>query len=277
MSQDKQVSRHPLIAFVGAGNMAFSLVKGLLSGGTNSEQLRVADPFPQALIRYVDTGVAVFEDNNDAIANADVVVLAVKPQVAADVVKALNLTDGQLLVSIAAGISMTSLAAWTSSQQPIVRCMPNTPALLGAGMSGLFANEHCTELQKSYASDVLDAAGLTLWLTRESDLDAVTAVSGSGPAYFFRLMEAMIDAGQSLGLDRKMATQLTLQTAYGAAMMARETDEDPATLRINVTSPGGTTAAALDVMTDEGFGDTVERALGAAHARSITLAKEFGA
>lgn len=277
MSQDTIASQQPLIAFVGAGNMAFSLVRGLLSSGTESTTLRVADPFPEALAKYQDSSVAVFGDNNEAIKGADVVVLAVKPQVAATVVKALKLSNEQLLVSIAAGISITSLTAWTHAQQAIVRCMPNTPALLGAGMSGLFANTHCTDLQKQHAARVLEAAGQTLWLERETDLDAVTAVSGSGPAYFFRLMEAMIEAGESLGLDRTTATRLTLQTAYGAAVMAQETDDEPGTLRANVTSPGGTTAAALKVMTDEGFGETVERALAAAHARSITLAEEFGA
>lgn len=276
MSQDAESSQ-PTIAFVGAGNMAFSLVQGLLAGTTLPASLSVADPFPEALAKYTATGVSTFEQNDAAILGADVVVLAVKPQVAAAVVRDLNLTCNQLLVSIAAGISLTSLAAWTTSSQPIVRCMPNTPALLGAGMSALFANQKCSELHRAFAANILKAAGKTLWVESESELDAVTAVSGSGPAYFFHLMETMIEAGEALGLTREVATKLTLQTASGAALMACQTADDPGTLRQNVTSPGGTTAAALDVMIAADLRGTVHRALNAAHSRSISLAQEFGA
>ncbi|NKC00391.1 MAG: pyrroline-5-carboxylate reductase [Pseudomonadales bacterium] len=267
----------PTIAFIGGGNMAFSLVQGMLAGTTAAASLRVADPFPEALTKYVETGVPTFAKNDAAIIDADVIVLAVKPQVASPVVSDLHLKSNQLLVSIAAGISLTSLTAWTSSSQPIVRCMPNTPALLGAGMSALFANAACTELHRSFATDILNAAGKTLWVASETELDAVTAVSGSGPAYFFHLMETMIEAGEALGLSRETATELTLQTASGAALMASQTSDDPGTLRQNVTSPGGTTAAALDVMTAEDLRGTVHRALDAAHSRSISLAQEFGA
>ena len=165
---------------------------------------------------------------------------------------------------------------WTSTEQPIVRCMPNTPALLGAGMSALYANHCCTERQRDIATQILDAAGNTLWVQEEGALDAVTAVSGSGPAYFFLLMEAMIDAGVGLGLDRDTAAKLTLQTAYGAALMARDADESPGVLRQNVTSPGGTTAAALEVMTEAGLPATINAALVAADKRAAELAVEFG-
>ena len=154
--------------------------------------------------------------------------------------------------------------------------MPNTPALLGVGMTALFANSGCNETHRANAAYILDAAGKTLWVKNEDALDAVTAVSGSGPAYFFRLMEAMIDAGASLGLSREQAKELTLQTAYGAALMASQTDDDPATLRENVTSPGGTTEAALNVMAESGIGDIVQAALTAANDRSKSLAEEFG-
>ena len=272
MSQNAQ----PVIAFIGAGNMAYSLVKGLLAGGHEASQIRVADPFEAALEKYADTGVATFQDNNSAVEGADTAVLAVKPQVAGDVTRALDISSNQLLVSIAAGIALDSLSSWTSEGQPIVRCMPNTPALLGAGMTALFANASCSDTHRQTAAYVLNAAGKTLWVEQEHDLDAVTAVSGSGPAYFFRLMEAMIEAGVGLGLSHAQAKELTLQTAYGAALMASQTDDDPATLRENVTSPGGTTEAALNVMADSGIGDIVNAALKAANDRPKSLAEEFG-
>ena len=272
MSKNSQ----PVIAFVGAGNMAYSLVRGLLADGHPAANIRVADPYETALEKYAATEVATFLDNNVAIADADAIVLAVKPQVAGAVTEALSLKPEQLLISIAAGIALKSLSSWTTASQPLIRCMPNTPALLGAGMTALFANSFCTSDQRDTASYVLNAAGQTLWVDQEPALDAVTAVSGSGPAYFFRLMEAMIDAGTALGLSRSQANALTLQTAYGAALMAMQTDDDPATLRENVTSPGGTTAAALEVMAEAGIGDIVEQALKAANDRSISLAEEFG-
>ena len=265
------------LAFIGAGNMATSLIHGLLREGTKPAQLHVADPITEQRGKMDALGVHTHADNNAAIVGADVIVLAVKPQVAREVVTALTeLKPGQLLVSIAAGIDLASLTAWTHPEQAIVRCMPNTPALLGAGMSGLFANARCSDTQRQAAQTVLATAGDTLWVADERALDAVTAVSGSGPAYFFLLMEAMIDAGVSLGLDQDTATRLTLQTAYGAARMAQESDASPGVLRQNVTSPGGTTAAALGVMQDAGLTATVKKALTAADTRAAELAREFG-
>lgn len=265
------------LAFIGAGNMANSLIQGLLSDGVAPSRLRVADPVEAQRSKLQAQDVPTFEDNNAALQDADVVVLAVKPQVAGDVLRSLtDLQPQQLLVSIAAGIDLKSLTAWTNPTQAIVRCMPNTPALLGAGMSGLFANDNCSDTQRRAAEDVLSAAGKTLWVREERALDAVTAVSGSGPAYFFLLMEAMIEAGVALGLDEGTAAELTLQTAYGAARMAQESDASPAVLRQNVTSPGGTTAAALEVMQAAGFSATVKQALDAADRRAAELAQEFG-
>ena len=196
--------------------------------------------------------------------------------IARQVLEPLKIRPEQLLVSIAAGIDSESLKLWTSDTQPIVRCMPNTPALLGAGMTALYANEYCDNDHQQTANTILSSAGKTVWVDQESKLDAVTAVSGSGPAYFFALMEAMVEAGVSLGLDREMATQLTVQTGVGAALMADRTDDNPATLRANVTSPGGTTEAALTVMRDAGFNEIMRDALDAAARRSQTLAREFG-
>lgn len=265
------------LAFIGAGNMAGSLIHGLLGDGIPASNIRVADPIADQLRRFADLGMTATSDNNIAIDGADVVVLAVKPQIAADVVSGLKLNTSQVLISIAAGIDLASLSAWTSPAQPIVRCMPNTPALFGAGMSALYANSNCSDAQRLAGQTVLNAGGATLWVDEEAKLDAVTAVSGSGPAYFFLLMEAMIDAGTELGLDPATATHLTLQTAYGAALMAQQSDDPPAVLRQNVTSPGGTTAAALEVMTQHDMSGIIRRALAAADNRAGELAQEFGA
>ena len=268
----------PTLTFIGAGNMAGSLIQGLLRDGHDPALLRVADPIEAQLEKLAPLGVDTFVDNNAAIEGADVVVLAVKPQVAADVVGALtDLQAQQMLLSIAAGINLSSLTAWTNPAQAVVRCMPNTPALMGAGMSALYANEHCSAEQNAAAEYILNAAGDTLWVDTEKALDAVTAVSGSGPAYFFLLMEAMVEAGVGLGLDHDTATRLTLQTAYGAALMARDSEDSPGVLRKNVTSPGGTTAAALQVMLDNDMPATIVSALQAADARAAELAEEFGA
>lgn len=266
---------HPTIAFIGGGNMARSLAGGLLSAGVPAASIRAADPADDQRERLETLGVTAFEDNDRAAAGADVVVLAVKPQVLTGVLEALTLSPGQLLISIAAGLPLKALASRTPRGTPIVRCMPNTPALLGAGITGMFANQAVTEAQRETADTVLRAAGLTLWVNREEDLDAITAVSGSGPAYFFYLMEAMIDAGVDLGLDRESATTLTLETAWGAARMAREGEEDPAQLRTNVTSPGGTTQRALSILDAAGASDTIRRAVVGAAQRARELEEEL--
>ena len=272
-----QTSADIRLAFIGAGNMASAMIQGLLSTGMTGAQISVADPMAEAREKLARLGVTTFSDNNQAIKEADAVVLAVKPQVAQQVMLSVSaLEPQQLLVSIAAGINLSSLSQWTSRQQAIVRCMPNTPALLGAGASGLYANDCCNAHQRQLAEHLLRSTGTTLWVNQETDLDAVTALSGSGPAYFFLLMEAMIEAGVELGLDRSSASQLTLQTAYGAALMAQQNDANPAQLRHNVTSPGGTTAAALDVMLEAGLPDIIKTALRAAQQRAIVMAQEFG-
>jgi pyrroline-5-carboxylate reductase len=264
------------IAFIGGGNMARSLVSGLLNGGTAAERIAVSDPIPAQRELLAELGVRVSADNDDALAGADVVVLAVKPQVLGDVLKALPLEPSQLLVSIAAGVPISAIQGWSRPAQPIVRCMPNTPALLGAGITALYASAAVDDAGRAQAEVILSAAGHTLWVEAEEKLDAVTAVSGSGPAYFFYLMESMIEAGIEQGLDAETATLLTLETAYGAALMARERVNTPAELRANVTSPGGTTAAAIGALDEAGAGATIRHALAAAGARSKSLAKEFG-
>lgn len=264
------------IAFIGAGNMAFSLIKGLLNAGVPPAQLHASDPVAAQLERLEALGVHTATDNDAVSRGADVVLLAVKPQVLGAVLTPLALHREQLLVSIAAGVPVASLARWTAADQPIVRCMPNTPALLGAGVTAMFANAAVSAAQRDTAMALLGAAGKALWVSDEALLDAVTAVSGSGPAYFFYLMEAMIAAGTALGLDAETATELTLETAYGAALMARQRTSSPAALRVAVTSPGGTTERALSILDAAGTRATIATALTGAAQRAQELAEEFG-
>lgn len=255
--------------------MAFSLLNGLLRAGHPGKGLRTADVLPTQLERYLPLGIATYSDNALAIHQADIIVLAVKPQVLQMVLAALPLAPHQLLISIAAGIPIRTLESNAPFRQPVVRCMPNTPALVGAGISAMFANGAVSNEHRAQAETLLQSVGKVIWTEDESQLDAVTAVSGSGPAYFFYLMEAMVRAGTELGLSRDAATRLTVETAYGAALLARESAQDPATLRTNVTSPGGTTERALAIMNDAGVSDAIVRALHGAARRSAELAKEF--
>jgi pyrroline-5-carboxylate reductase len=266
------------IAFIGAGNMAASLIGGLRAKGLEAAQIRASDPGEETRARVsAEHGIEVFADNAQAIEGADVVVLAVKPQAMKAVCEALrpSLKPGQLVVSIAAGITCASMNNWLGAQ-PIVRCMPNTPALLRQGVSGLFATNQVTAEQRQQAQELLSAVGVALWLDEEQQLDAVTAVSGSGPAYFFLLIEAMTAAGVKLGLPADIAAKLTLQTALGAAHMAVSSDVDAAELRRRVTSPAGTTEAAIKSFQANGFEALVEKALGAAAHRSAEMAEQLG-
>jgi pyrroline-5-carboxylate reductase len=266
------------IAFIGAGNMAASLIGGLRAKGLDAAQIRASDPGEETRARVsAEHGIEVFADNAQAIEGADVVVLAVKPQAMKAVCEAIrpSLKPGQLVVSIAAGITCASMNNWLGAQ-PIVRCMPNTPALLRQGVSGLFATAEVSIEQRQQAQDLLSAVGIALWLNEEQQLDAVTAVSGSGPAYFFLLIEAMTAAGVKLGLPADIAARLTVQTALGAAHMAVASDVDAAELRRRVTSPAGTTEAAIKSFQADGFEALVEKALGAAAHRSAEMAEQLG-
>lgn len=270
---------HPRITFIGAGNMAASLIGGLLAQGIPASHIRASDPGAEQRAKVAaEHGIALFESNAEAVTGADVVVLATKPQVLKQVSQALapSLNDGQLIVSIAAGISCASLANWLGAERAIVRCMPNTPALLRQGASGLYANAAVSAAQRELAEQLLSAVGLALWLENEQQIDAVTAVSGSGPAYFFLLIEAMTAAGEKLGLSREIAEQLTLHTALGAARMATSSDVDAAELRRRVTSPNGTTEAAIKAFQAGGFEALVQQALDAAAHRSAELAEQLG-
>ncbi len=271
-------SQHPKIAFIGAGNMAGSLIAGLLASGHPASAISAADPSAEQRQHMSAFGIATAADNNDITETADVVVLAVKPQIMAKVLASLSVAPTTLLISIAAGIDMPTIERLTGSAQPLVRCMPNTPALLQQGITGLCANNAVTSAQRQQAQDILNAAGSTIWFDNEADLDAVTAVSGSGPAYFFYLMEAMITAGEALGLDRATATRLTLATARGAAAMAEQGVTDgttPAQLRANVTSPGGTTQRALAILDEHNTQAHMIAAVSGAAQRAQELASEL--
>jgi len=267
------------IALVGAGNMAKSLVGGLLRHGIPATSVVAADPDASQRTGMAALGIAVIESNSQAIDGAAAIVLAVKPQVLGAVVRDLarTLQRDQLLISIAAGVPSAPIARWARHGNGIVRCMPNTPALYGAGVTALFANDRVTPPQRELAESILAAVGHYIWVRDEAALDAVTAVSGSGPAYFFYLMEAMIDAGVALGLDVETARTLTLKTAYGAAVMANESMVEPSQLRRNVTSPGGTTERAISVMDQGHCKALIDDAVRQAARRSEELAREFGA
>jgi pyrroline-5-carboxylate reductase len=266
------------ISFIGGGNMARSLIGGLIARGRNAPDVVVSDP-SSAQLESVQAsfGVRTTSDNAEAARESDVVILAVKPQELRTVTSALRdaLRPDTLLVSVAAGIRASDIERW-SGGAAVVRCMPNRPALQGCGVTGLFATERVSAAHREQAEAILGAVGPTLWLTDEAQMDAVTAVSGSGPAYFFLLIEMMEDAGVKLGLPRETSRKLAIETAYGAGMMAREATETPATLREQVTSKGGTTAAALDVLAARDVRSTFIEALTAAARRSAELANEFG-
>ncbi|MCU4338784.1 pyrroline-5-carboxylate reductase [Acinetobacter dispersus] len=264
------------ICFIGGGNMAQALIGGLLSRGLPTTRITVSDPVEQ--IRHIleEKNIQTTTDNVDAIKNADVVVLAVKPQVLATVLQPLKgLLSDKLVISIIAGAEIQTISDLIGGSQRIVRVMPNTPALVQTGAHGIYASEAVNAQDRELTSQILAATGLTIWVESEAQIDAVTAVSGSGPAYFFYLMESMIRAGKNLGLDEKVATALTLQTALGAAQMAITSSNSPAELRKNVTSPNGTTQAALEVFDHAQISQNIQAALAAAQKRSQELAQEL--
>jgi pyrroline-5-carboxylate reductase len=269
------------IAFIGGGNMARSLIGGLIAGGSDPNTIWVAEPnVDQRELLRGRFGVHTGADNADIAARADVVVLAVKPQILQGVARQLApaiQARRPLVISIAAGVREPDLRRWLGGGSPaLVRTMPNTPALVGSAASALFANEFVSEERRQQAESLLRAVGVTVWVDNENLLDAVTALSGSGPAYFFLLMEALEQASVTLGLDADTARLLTLQTAFGAAKMALESAESPATLRARVTSPGGTTEQAVAILCQGGMEPLVARALAAARHRSVELGDLLG-
>ncbi|ONG42039.1 pyrroline-5-carboxylate reductase [Alkanindiges hydrocarboniclasticus] len=261
------------IAFIGGGNMAQALIGGLLAQQFKAADITVSEPVEALHDTLRELGVKVTTDNQQAVHDARVVVLAVKPQVMALVLEPLrDQFKNQLIISIAAGVTISTLSRLLGNYPRIVRAMPNTPALIQTGASGLYATAAVETADRALATTVLQAAGLVLWVEQEQQLDAVTAVSGSGPAYFFYLMEAMIQAGQDMGLTEAQSKALTLQTALGAAKMAVNSPHSPAQLRKNVTSPNGTTQAAIEAMDATQVNVHIQQALQAAATRSAELA-----
>ena len=268
------------ITFIGAGNMASSMIGGLIQHGWLAEDITAADIDEDKLQQLQQQfHIGTTQDNAAAIHQAGVVIFAVKPQImrlAAKTLAATLVEHKPLVMSIAAGIRTNHIGQWLGSALSIVRCMPNTPALLQLGATGLYANEHVSETEKALAQSITDAVGLSVWVETEQELDLVTALSGSGPAYFFLFMEALEQAAQSLGLSSQAAHQLTLQTALGAAAMANQTSDGLATLRKQVTSPGGTTERAILSFENNHLRQHIMASVEAAYARSIELSQQFG-
>ncbi|AOV18656.1 pyrroline-5-carboxylate reductase [Acidihalobacter aeolianus] len=265
------------VAFIGGGNMAGSLIGGLLAGGFDPTAIRVAEPNAEhrAALANARPGIRVTADNVEAASGADCVVLAVKPQVMAEVAAGLNaLPDGSVFLSIAAGVTCTRLATWLGTDRAIVRSMPNTPALIGCGATGAYANPAVEPGQRALADRILHAVGEVVWFDDERALDAVTALSGSGPAYVFLLIEALEAGGIELGLEPDVARRLALLTAHGASRLALKSDDSPGVLRTKVTSPGGTTEQALGVFEKGGLRELVAQAMQAAAQRSRELSGE---
>ncbi|MCP3671561.1 MAG: pyrroline-5-carboxylate reductase [Gammaproteobacteria bacterium] len=268
------------LAFIGCGNMAASLINGLVADGYDPTKIIASDPDSEKLAHITDLcGINSTTDNSEAVEFAQVVVMAVKPQALEQIANGISLAAQKtkpLIISIAAGVLEQDLENWLGGDIALVRTMPNTPAMIQVGATALHANPRVNTEQKDLAETILRAVGLTLWVEDESMIDAVTALSGSGPAYFFLVMEAMESAAAELGLPTETAHLLTLQTALGAARMAMESSDMPATLRERVTSPGGTTEAALQTFEDNGLRDIFMQALTKARDRSTELSNLLG-
>ncbi len=268
----------PLIAFIGGGNMASAIIGGLLKAGHAHERLLVVEPYEaQRAKLQADFGLIALAAADASLAAADLLMWAVKPQLFAEAAApCAPYVAHALQLSVMAGIRSETLVRATGAVR-VVRAMPNTPALIGAGIAGLYARAEVTPVDKALVEQVLAPTGTTLWVEKETDLDAVTALSGSGPAYFFYFVEAMMAAAVEMGLSAEQGRKLALATCAGAAALAQQSEESPATLRERVTSKGGTTYAALSSMQADGVGQAIQRAVMAAQQRARELGDEFGA
>ncbi|MBB4846002.1 pyrroline-5-carboxylate reductase [Paucibacter oligotrophus] len=269
---------HTSIAFIGGGNMASAIVGGLLRAGRAPQQILVVEPFDEARARLSqDLGVRVFARPEAALGEAGLVVWAVKPQFFTDAAAPCAPWVGQALqLSVMAGIRSDAIARLSGTER-VVRSMPNTPALIGQGITGLFGRAAVSEADKQWVEEVLAPTGRSLWVGKEADLDAVTAVSGSGPAYFFYVVEAMMAAAVEMGLTAEQGRLLALATCSGAAELALQSVEDPSVLRARVTSKGGTTQAAISSLEADQVAASMRRAVLAAQRRARELGDEFGA
>jgi pyrroline-5-carboxylate reductase len=267
------------IGFIGGGNMAQAIIRGLLQASHPAKKISVADPVPeqQQVIAKLDGEIIFTNDNASLAEQCDVLVLAVKPQIMNTVASSLgqiNRPASQVVISVAAGITLEAMSGWFGAGSALIRVMPNQPALIGEGMSGLCATSHVSDSGKDQATYVMEATGKALWFDDEKLMDAVTAVSGSGPAYFYLVMEIMQEIAEEFGFDKATARTLSVQTALGAGHVAAASDEELSTLRKRVTSPGGTTEAALKKLEDSGIRDMFRTALQAARNRSLELGKD---
>ena len=268
-----------VIGFIGAGNMAYALIKGLLNNGFDANQINISDPNEELLRnRESELKVTTYSDNTSLLSNSDIIFFAVKPQVLSSVCLELKgvVKSKHLFVSIVAGIRSSDINRWLGGNFALIRTMPNTPALFQTGVTGLFANELVDNEQKSLVESILSSVGECFWVNEEKLIDAITAISGSGPAYFFLLMQSMTQAGMALGLDEETANSLSIQTAYGASLMANKTGKDSRTLRTEVTSPNGTTQSAIESFQDQNFEGIVANATRAAYDRARELSNELG-
>ncbi len=265
------------VGFIGGGNMARSIIGGLVADNTLKLSIQVYDPSAEVLENLnKDFSITPATSNQSLIEQSDVVVLAVKPQAMREVLSGLNASNSHaVFLSIAAGLNIDSLTKWLNSDVAMIRAMPNTPALVQCGATGLYANKIVSSEQRQYADTIIKSTGIALWVDSEDLLDAVTALSGSGPAYYFLVMEAMQAAAEKLGLDGKTAHQLTIQTALGAATLASQSSETSATLRQRVTSPGGTTEQAINTFMQNDLVGIFGKAMQAAYDRSKELAVEL--
>lgn len=275
--RDPALSTSLRIAFIGGGNMASAITGGLVRQGLPAGRILVVEPYAEARARLqAEHGVQVLEQAGPTLGQADLVVWAVKPQVFAEAAAPVRAhVAGALHLSVAAGIRSDSIARWLGTER-IVRAMPNTPALVGLGTTGLFARAAVGAEDRTRVEQVIATTGQAIWVEREEQLDAVTALSGSGPAYVFYFLEAMVRAGEAMGLTAGQAKQLAIGTFAGASELARRSDEDLAVLRQRVTSKGGTTHAAIMAMEQAGVGPAFERAMRAAELRARELGDEFG-
>ena len=267
----------PNLAFIGGGNMASAIIGGLLRQGTAPSRIQIVEPSAEARERLLSShGLSAMESPSPALAQANLVVWAIKPQVFKEVAEQTRPHCPHALhLSVAAGIRSDSITTWLQSEK-VVRAMPNTPALVGLGQTGLFARPDVSPPEKQWVEQVVSTTGQHLWVGQESLLDAVTAISGSGPAYVFFFIEAMVQAGISMGLTADQAHQLAVGTFVGASTLAQNTSESPSTLRERVTSKGGTTYAAITSMQADNLSGLFAKALEAARARAHELGDEFG-
>ena len=268
-----------VIGFIGAGNMAYALIKGLLSNGLDAKNINVSDSNDELLIkRQSELNITTYSDNSSLLDNSDIVVFAVKPQVLSIVCLQLKnkVKPNHLFVSIVAGIRGNDINRWLGGNFALVRTMPNTPALFQSGVTGLFANELVSSQQKELVTSILSSVGECFWVDEEKLIDAITAISGSGPAYFFLLMQSITQAAIALGLDEKTANSLSIQTSLGASLMATKSGKDSKTLRSEVTSPNGTTQAAIESFQDQNFEGIVAAATRAAYDRARELSNDLG-